>query len=448
MSEDATAALSSAADETIVLPAKPSQAQRLAYFSAGSTSAPRSAGRSLPLETLWRAMTGGRACPLVSAAAPLLDLCGNLATQAPADVEQLRLDALREINKFEIRIAPLQMTTNIVRISKYVLCATIDDLVLNTSWGSRSIWTKRSLVATVFGETWGGDRFFDILSQLKKEPHVNVDLLELIYYCLSLGFEGRYRVADRGVAELAVLKEDLYRLLRNVRGAFERDISPHWRGIGNARSPSRTVSPWLVLIGALVFLAALYAYLAGALAERKIGAASGLANLPPRVAVTIARLAPAPPPEKVVVLQVDELRRFLEPEIAQGLVAVKEDAQTISVLIRGKGMFESASADVIAGFTPLLERIGEALNSQPGTVAVVGHTDNTPIKSRKFPSNNELSLARAKTVALIIGARMRDPKRLLEEGRGDSEPIADNDTVEGRQQNRRIELIVTKESKL
>lgn len=446
MSEDATAALSNSDDETIIVPASSSQAQRLSYLSAGGDNTPPAASRSIPLETLWRAMTSGQACPLAAAAAPMLDLCGILATQAPADVEQLRLDVLREINKFEIRIAPLQLTTNIIRISKYVLCATIDDLVLNTAWGSRSIWTKRSLVATVFGETWGGDRFFDILSQLKKAPHVNTDLLELIYYCLSLGFEGRYRVAERGVAELAVLKDDLYRLLRNVRGAFEREISPNWRGIGNAKSQSRIVSPWLVLMGALIFLASLYAYLAGALAERKVGVMSGLLSLPPRVAVTIARSAP-PPPEGVVVLPVDQLRRFLEPEITQGLVTVKEDDQAITVLIRGKGMFDSANADVIPSFIPLLERIGEALNSQPGKVAVVGHTDNTPIKSQKFPSNTELSLARANRVALIIGARMRDPKRLVEEGRGESEPIADNDTAEGRQYNRRIELIVTRERK-
>ena len=446
MSDDETLVVPSAADETLIAPQNSGQLFRSSAAARDGRPGLPDPNRSIPLDVVWNAMTSGRACRLLSAAAPLLDLCGHLKTEtAHPEIEQLRLDALREINKFEIRIAPLQLTANVVRISKYVLCATIDDLVLNTSWGSRSIWTKRSLVGTVFDETWGGDRFFDILTQLKKTPNVNVDILELIYYCLSLGFEGRYRVAERGVSQLAVLRDDLYRLLRNARGTFEREISPRWRGIGNVRAQSRTLSPMLVALIALMLLAGLYAFFAISLADRKVLVAGGLLTLPPTGTVTIAR-APPPQPERVVVLQADRLRRFLEREIAQGLVAVKEDAQSITVLVRGKGMFESASALVIDDFKPLLSRIGEALNSQPGDVIVAGFTDNTPIRSQQFPSNVELSLARANTVSQIIGARMREPSRLREEGRGEREPIAENTSAEGRQQNRRIELIVTKET--
>jgi type VI secretion system protein ImpK len=446
MSDDEAVVLPEAADETIIVPRGVGYALTGNAFGNGGRGTTVNADRSIPLDTVWRAMTAGQACLLVAAASPLLDLSASLsASRASADIEQLRLDVLREINKFEVRIAPLQLTTSVIRISKYVLCATIDDLVLNTSWGSRSIWTKRSLVATVFGETWGGDRFFDILTQLKKEPNVNVDILELMYFCLSLGFEGRYRVTERGTSELAVLRDDLYRVLRSARGKVEREISPHWQGIGSARSRTHVLSPLLVLLAAVLLLAGYYAFLAVSLANHKILVAGDLLNLPPNSAVTIARAAPKPP-ERVVVLQADRLRRFLEREIEQGLVTVKEDAQTITVLVRGKGMFESASDSVITGFTPLLIRIGEALNTQPGDVIVAGHTDNTPIRSQKFPSNVELSLARANNVAELIGSRMKEPARLKEEGRGDKEPIAENGSPEGRQMNRRIELIVTKET--
>jgi len=89
-------------------------------------------------------------------------------------------------------------------------------------------------------------------------------------------------------------------------------------------------------------------------------------------------------------------------------------------------------------------RIGEALNDQPGAVLVTGHTDSTPIHTIAFPSNWHLSVARASNVALIVQSKMHDTGRVSSEGRGDSQPLASNDTAAGRQQNRRIEIIITK----
>src|SRR6185312_12851676 len=95
-------------------------------------------------------------------------------------------------------------------------------------------------------------------------------------------------------------------------------------------------------------------------------------------------------------------------------------------------------------FHALLLRIAEALNTEPGPVVVAGHTDNQPIRSIAFPSNFQLSLARAQAVLAILKQKIADPKRLSAEGRADSEPIASNATPEGREQNRRIEAILTK----
>jgi type VI secretion system protein ImpK len=109
-------------------------------------------------------------------------------------------------------------------------------------------------------------------------------------------------------------------------------------------------------------------------------------------------------------------------------------------------MFPSGSADVVPAFLPLLQRIGEALNSEGGAVQVVGHTDNQRIRSVKFPSNFELSLARAKAVLAVIKQKVTDSSRLAADGRADSEPIASNSTSEGREQNRRIEVVLTRAS--
>lgn len=397
------------------------------------------------LENLWERLCADRQTPLVAAALPLLGLCVRIRNSpTQQDVEGLRLRVLREIDTFERRMVPLGLPPRSMRAAKYALCATIDDLVLNSPWGSRSVWTSRSMVSSLFSETWGGDRFFDLLTQLKKDPAVNVDLLELLYYCISLGFEGRYRVAPRGAAELTVLREDVYRLIRAVRGEFERDLSPQWRGadIGQRR-PGAIVPLWVMTSVAVALLLLIYTALALFLNSRSDSLFDRLASLPPAGAISLARAAP-PPPAPVIVMQSDRLRRFLEPEIREGLVSVEEDDQKIKVRIKGAGMFESGSQNVISSFQPLLKRIGIAVNDEPGDILITGHTDNVPIRTLAFPSNFQLSQARAQSVASIVTAQMNDPGRVKTEGRGASEPIEPNDTDAGRQANRRIEVIITK----
>jgi flagellar motor protein MotB len=81
-------------------------------------------------------------------------------------------------------------------------------------------------------------------------------------------------------------------------------------------------------------------------------------------------------------------------------------------------------------------------------IMVLGHSDNQPIRSVRFPSNWHLSQARAEAALVPLGAGVGDPARLKAEGRGDAEPIADNSTAEGREQNRRIELVLPREELL
>ncbi|MER8377217.1 type IVB secretion system protein IcmH/DotU [Mesorhizobium sp. M0488] len=393
-------------------------------------------------QPFWETLTLHRLNPLVAAAAALLGLCAHLKSSTDQlDVEELRLQVLRGIDAFERRIMSLGLPIRAIKISKYALCATIDDIVLNTAWGSHSVWTTRSMVGTLFSETWGGDRFFELLEQMKKTAANDLDLLELLYYCMRLGFEGRFRVAARGASELSVLCEDTYRLIRAARGDFERDISPHWQERATARRPSsRFVPSWAAGAFGAVALLSLYTWLLFALDGQSDAVLAKLATLPPRGAVSLARTA-APSP---VLMNGDRLRRFLGAEIRDGLVAVTEDAQQILVTIRASGMFDSASSIVKDSFVSLFLRIGRALNEQPGAVLLTGHTDSMPIQSRAYPSNQDLSMARAKAAAEIIRSTMSEPGHVREKGRGSGEPIASNQTPEGRAKNRRIEIIITK----
>ncbi|HWE72390.1 MAG TPA: type IVB secretion system protein IcmH/DotU [Stellaceae bacterium] len=385
--------------------------------------------------------------PLVNAALPLLDLAVQFKNRAVHNnIESLRDRVVAEINAFERKITPLGLAPQTLRAARYTLCATIDDIVLNTPWGSRSVWTQRSMVATFHNEVVGGDRFWDLLNQLKRDAAVNLDLLELLYFCITLGFEGKYRVIPRGASELVLVREDLYRLIRNNRGEFERSLSPHWQGVGaRFAGVHQRIPNWLVGLIGVGVLAVFYVLFTFLLSGRSDAAYEALNAMPPTTPVTLARAAPAlppppPPPEE------QGIRKFLAPEIQQGLVTVREDAQTVVVNIRSSGMFSSGSADVVPAFLPLLQRIGEALNGEAGAVQVIGHTDNQRIRSLKFPSNFELSLARARAVLAVIKQKVTDGSRLTADGRADSEPIASNATPEGREQNRRIEVVLTRAS--
>ena len=142
-------------------------------------------------------------------------------------------------------------------------------------------------------------------------------------------------------------------------------------------------------------------------------------------------------------MQKPRLASFLGREIKEGLVALREDSRSSVITIRGDGLFGSGSAVVADAYRPLLGRIAEALAAVPGRVVVVGHTDNQAVNpTGRFPSNWHLSQERARAVAADLAALSNDPSRFSSEGRADSEPIAPNNTAEGRARNRRVDIVL------
>ena len=99
-------------------------------------------------------------------------------------------------------------------------------------------------------------------------------------------------------------------------------------------------------------------------------------------------------------------------------------------------------------FEPLLRRIGQALGEVQGRVLVVGHTDSIPIRTLRFPSNWHLSQERADAVLALLSAELGSAQRLKAEGRADTEPVAPNDTPEGRARNRRVEVTLVRRRSL
>lgn len=383
---------------------------------------------------------------LMAAAAPLLQLLARLRnTLTPPDAGDLRDRTAQAMRAFEQRCRAAGVPEEQLRPAHYALCASLDDVVLNTPWGSEGAWAAQSLVSSFHNEVRSGERFFSLLIRLRQNPAKFLPALELMYQCLSLGFMGRYRLSPRGPAEIDQLREELYAAIAAVRPRAEADLSPAWRGVAAPYRPMRMRVPlWVAGTAGLAVLGAVFAWSSISLNQSSDTLFAQLAQVPPTQMPAITRSAPVQPVQVVQAEPgaLERLRQFLKPEIDAGLVAVigTEDAPTIRVT--QPGMFASGSATVAAKSAPLLERIGAALKAEKGGVEIAGYTDNEPIRTVRFPSNYQLSAARAAAAGAIVARALDDSARVRTEGRASADPIAPNTTPEGRAANRRIEIIL------
>ncbi|WP_207000313.1 type VI secretion system protein TssL, long form [Trinickia mobilis] len=381
--------------------------------------------------------TTGGLNPLLRAANPLLELAVPLR-QLPThpNVEELRNQLMQMIRTFETQGRASGYDDEKLGASRYCLCTFLDEAISSTPWGA-GLWGSRSLLVMFHNEASGGERFFLILQRLAQNPAANVDVLELLYVMLGLGFEGRYRLIDGGRTQLDTLRERLEPMIRSQRGAAERALSPRWLPVEVERKPLLQLVPlWVAGALACALLVIVHLILSIRLNDASDSAFDALHAVrvapPPALAAKLAAAPKAAP----------KLSQFLAPEIAKGLVRVAELPDRTIVTINGDGLFASGSAELDPAYAPLIQRIGDALKDVPGAVVVAGHTDNQRAFSARFPSNWHLSQARAETVRDLLAARVGTPQRFTAEGRGDAEPIAPNDIPANRAKNRRVDITV------
>jgi type VI secretion system protein ImpK len=392
---------------------------------------------------------------LAAAAAPLLQLMARLRnTASPPDSGDLRERTVRQIKIFERQSRDNGVPLEQLRPAHYALCASLDDVVLNTPWGSSGTWSERSLVSTFHQEVRSGERFFDVLKQMCDNPGRFLPVVKLMYLCMSLGFIGQYRLSRRGVGDINRIREETYAVIaRQQQAAADPELAPHTKGVDAPYRPARIRVPlWVAASAGLGIVAALFVWFSMGLnaASDEVYArlqAAAPAHMPTitRAPIVEPQQAPTPPPPPPEPTVLDRLRKFLQPEIEQGLVEVTGTVGQPLVRITGRGMFASGSATVEPGFKPLLDRIGLALKEERGTVRVIGYTDDQPIRTIAFPSNFQLSAARALAAGKIMAANIGDASRLSAEGRADADPIASNSTPEGRERNRRIEVVLNRQ---
>ena len=374
--------------------------------------------------------------PLLQAAVPLLVLAGRLRGQiANADIDSLRRQAVNGIRSFEERARGSNAPAEDVLAARYALCTVIDEAVLNTPWGAQSGWSNESLLVTFHREAAGGEKFFQILERVSADPRRYLALLELLYVCLAMGFEGKFRLDERGAARLAEVREDLFRRIEANRGVEEPDLSPRWKGVEDRRNAVlRFVPLWVVVAACAALLVGAYIYFdsqLGAAAEPVSAALAriGLESLDPVVAA-----APGVP--------TSGLRELLAPQIASGRISVEESGDRTLITLTAADLFASGSANINASYEGLAREVGRALNSVPGRILVIGHTDDQSLRSLRFKDNYELSRARALQVADLIRRVVKDTSRVEAAGKGSLEPrYLPADVPANRARNRRVEIV-------
>jgi len=139
----------------------------------------------------------------------------------------------------------------------------------------------------------------------------------------------------------------------------------------------------------------------------------------------------------------EELEGTLKEEVDRHLVHLSEDSRGLTISLAEAGFFTPGSAVMPAKSLEVVDRIAATLRPLSYNIRVEGHTDNAPIHTSQFPSNWELSTARATFLLQYLISNAEIPaQRLSAVGYGEYRPVASNDTPEGRSANRRVDLVV------
>ncbi|MQR02094.1 type VI secretion system protein TssL [Glaciimonas sp. GS1] len=430
-------------EQTTVVAADEEQTAKLAASDAATVKArlkqiynaasETSANQLIRLEQIKAARN-----PLLEAAEPLLLALAQMpkSLDGAVPIEAFRELLYREVINFQMLAHKAQVRREDVATASFLLCTALDEAASRTNWGGGTendpgAWSTGMLAQKVHGDLQGGTKFFLIAGRLAERPDEFHDMLELMYYILNLGFKGEYSVAVDSKERLEAIRHDLYALISAKRDPVAPALSSHWRGVGAEKFKLlRSVPVWVsatVLGLGVLGIFGWYKYQLTTQSDQLVTTINAIGKM-------------TPPPVQAVSLK---LAQLLKNEIALGLVTVDENDSRSDVIFKGDDMFVAGQAKVNQKMLPLLNKVAAEVGKVSGAVQVIGHSDNQPIKTRQFPSNQVLSEERAASVGDVLQTGGVPADRLEIIGRGDSEPVASNANAAGRAKNRRVEIIVT-----
>ena len=169
-------------------------------------------------------------------------------------------------------------------------------------------------------------------------------------------------------------------------------------------------------------------------------------NTAPSVVIIKKPVNVLPKPERTYEREMKQIAqtvsKSVQPLIDQGLIKVTQNKLWVEIEMNSKILFSSADSELEEEAFPALKALAEVLKKLPNSIDVEGHTDNVPINNELFPSNWELSAARAASVVHLFTNYGVNPSRLSSIGYAEYRPIANNSTSKGRLRNRRVKVVI------
>ena len=208
--------------------------------------------------------------PFISLAKPIfIHIDKLLHTYDLGDVGNVHALLIEEIDAFTQNAAKQNVENSQVLVARYLLCTFLDELICTTHWGKNNDWARDSLLGHFYRETYGGEKFFQLLTKLLASPANNIHLLEFMYVCISLGFEGKYRIQTRGKMELDAIRENLFKQIKTVQGRQAQTFYTEPK-VSSQKHHYVYKAPYLVLIiGVIAIVTIVYASLSISLNDQE-----------------------------------------------------------------------------------------------------------------------------------------------------------------------------------
>ena len=437
-------------------------------FPAAPVQAPPSAERYVPKIAFNDALRGSgldigtSSNPIIAAASDLLILLGRLRTgMVEMQAIPLRDHVVNAIGAFVQKAQEQGVDVEDIRIARYALAATADDVVQTIPGADQGYWQQYSMAAELLQDRAAGIGFFARLEEVVALPMQRRHIIELMLTCLALGFEGKYRTEPNGAMTLMRLRTEVYQRLRSAVPRPGHDISISWLPVilgGRRRAAALPI--WIVGSVAAAMVVALFATLSWILSNEAQASQEKMLALhdinrtitlePDLSGIAVTTASDADPSLGAIsdTDQFDRIKAAFAPEIEAGTIAVNTKGEYIAIRMASL-KFRSGRETLAQNVQPLIEKIASTLEQEPGDIVIEGHSDITRLSGTgRFTSNEKLSEARAQTVHDLLAPLLSDQTRLSVTGLGPIEPINTARTKAAYAQNRRVEVLIRKEQGL
>ena len=184
-------------------------------------------------------------------------------------LSEVRSILIEDIEYFTNSALKLGLENSQVMLARYILCTFADEMINTTYWGKENSWANSSLLGHFYNETYGGDQFFQILEQLLRAPAKYLDLLEIIYLSLALGFEGKYKIKNRGKQELDAITDSLYRQMKTMQIRESKKFYTSQKSSAKTNHLMHKTSYQILGLGIVVMLGLIYTILTFSLVNKE-----------------------------------------------------------------------------------------------------------------------------------------------------------------------------------